>query len=96
MLNSNANIVQYSLLRVILQVSNFKLEDRFMHLITSGPTSRRLGVSVTTLHQWHKSGRLVPVAVTSEGHRLYDVDEIDTIASQNKNLKPMATKKILG
>jgi predicted site-specific integrase-resolvase len=41
-------------------------------IVAIGEAAKELGVSITTLRRWEKSGRLVP-ARTAAGHRRYDL-----------------------
>lgn len=36
-----------------------------------------LGVSVSTVRRWHKEGKLVPILIRKNGHRLYSKVQLD-------------------
>jgi excisionase family DNA binding protein len=47
-------------------------------LLTPREASRHLGVTVTTLSQWARSGRL-PATYTPGGHRRYRLADLQTL-----------------
>ena len=47
-------------------------------LLTPREASRRLGITVTTLAQWARSGRL-PATLTPGGHRRYRLTDLQTL-----------------
>jgi predicted site-specific integrase-resolvase len=44
-------------------------------ILSIGAASKALGVSITTLRRWEKSGKLTPIR-TASGHRRYDITKI--------------------
>ena len=52
-------------------------------LISIGNAAKRLGVSVSTLRSWERSGYLIPKCRTKGQHRRYHLDELDGLNSLN-------------
>ncbi len=46
-------------------------------LITIGEAARILRISIDTLRRWNKTGKLVPIKISSAGYRLYSKSQIE-------------------
>ena len=65
-------------------------------LVTIGEASEVLGVSISTLRRWDKTGRLEPEKTTS-GHRRYDISKLKPEmfrAAQQENRKTIAYARV--
>jgi len=51
-------------------------------LLSIGETSLLLGVSISTLRRWHKSGYLIPKYRTEGSHRRYDIKDIRKLLNE--------------
>lgn len=47
-----------------------------MPYVTTGEAARLLGVSIRSLQQWVKDGKVTPDFVTPGGHARWDVDRL--------------------
>jgi DNA-binding transcriptional MerR regulator len=45
-------------------------------LVTSGQAAKALGVSLRSLQQWVREGKIIPDYVTPGGHARWDVDRV--------------------
>ncbi len=55
-----------------------------MKMMKIGKVADLLGVSIQTLHNWEKTGELVPDKKTQGGTRYYDVDKLLNKPEQEK------------
>ena len=55
-----------------------------MKMIKIGKVADLLGVSIQTLHNWEKTGELVPDKKTQGGTRYYDIDKLLNKPEQKK------------
>ena len=45
-------------------------------LLSIGKTAKKLGVTTTTLRNWHKENKLIPEKITTGGTRYYSEEQI--------------------
>ena len=54
-----------------------------VRFLTISEFARRIGVSMQTLRNWHRDGKLCPHHVTPTGHRMYTEEQVTTYFTVN-------------
>ena len=60
--------------------------------ITIKTASEILGVSIETLRNWDKSGKLKPKRDKKNGYRLYNIPQLESFIKKNKLKRPEAKR----